>query len=288
MNCVRGCAIYGAVPDAIPPPARIPSPSAAVPMLAWRGTMAGGNRTVPEETPVALTYNRLTHAVMMATPADLEDFAVGFSLSEGIVASARDIEELEVVPSPRVSGVELRMWIADSRMAALDKRRRALAGPTGCGLCGLESLDEAIRPAATVSAPLRVTPEEVAAAMAAMAGEQWLNAETRAVHAAGFWVPGPGLLAVREDVGRHNALDKLAGVVARAGVDGGTGMVVMTSRVSVELVQKAAAIGTPVLAAVSAPTALAIRMADEAGITLVGIARRDGFEVFTHPGRVQA
>ena len=274
------------VPDDLAPPARVPPTSVPAPMLAWRGAATAGERTVPEETPVALTYNRLTHAVMMATPADLEDFAVGFSLSEGIVAQAGDIEELEVVPSPRVRGVELRMWIADSRMAGLDKRRRALAGPTGCGLCGLESLDEAIRPAALVTATLSVTPDEIAAAMAAMADEQRLNAATRAVHAAGFWVPGTGLLAAREDVGRHNALDKLSGAVARGGWDGGTGMVVMTSRVSVELVQKAAAIGTPVLAAVSAPTALAIRMADEAGITLVGIARRDGFEVFTHPGRV--
>ena len=255
-------------------------------MLAWRGAMAPGQRTVAEETPIALTYNRLTHAVMMATPSDLEDFATGFSLSEGIVSRASDIEELEVVPAPQ--GVELRMWIADERMGALDRRRRSLAGPTGCGLCGLESLAEAVRPAATVSACLRVTPGGIAAAMAAMSDAQALNAETRAVHAAGFWLPGSGLMAVREDVGRHNALDKLAGAVARGGWDGGTGMVVMTSRVSVELVQKAATIGTPVLAAVSAPTALAIRMAEEAGITLVAVARRDGFEVFTHPHRVSA
>lgn len=283
------------VPDDLPP-ARIPAPSASAPMLAWRGTPSPGHRpglrlglrTVPEETPVALTYNRLTHAVMMATPQDLEDFAVGFSLSEGIVAHASDIEELDVVPSPRVDGVELRMWVADHRMDALSRRRRALAGPTGCGLCGLESLDEAIRPAATVTAVLTIPAADITAAMSAMSEAQTLNAQTHAVHAAGFWLPGQGLFAAREDVGRHNALDKLAGAIARSGTPGHAGMVVMTSRISVELVQKAAAIGTPVLAAVSAPTALAIRMAEAAGITLVGIARRDGFEVFTHSHRIAA
>lgn len=273
------------VPDDSPP-ARIPPPAIPAPMLAWRGASSPGERMVPEETPIALTYNRLTHAVMMATPHDLEDFAIGFSLSEGIVAHAADVEELDVVPSPRVDGVELRMWVADHRMDALSRRRRALAGPTGCGLCGLESLDEAIRPAATVTAALAIPHADITAAMAAMAAAQTLNAETHAVHAAGFWLPGTGLLATREDVGRHNALDKLAGAIARSGTPGHAGMVVMTSRISVELVQKAAAIGTPILAAVSAPTALAIRMAHAAGITLVGIARRDGFEVFTHPHRI--
>lgn len=274
-------------------PARVPPASVIVPSTGWKGGVVFGRRAVPEETPVALTYNRLTHAVMMATPADLEDFATGFSLSEGIVGTAGEIEELEVVPG--AVGVELRMWIAPERMAGLDARRRSLAGPTGCGLCGLESLDQALRPAGRVSGGLRITAGEVGAAMAAMAARQRLNAETRAVHAAGFWVPGRGITAVREDVGRHNALDKLAGVVARAGLGmagpgaaGCDGMVVMTSRISVELVQKAATLGTPVLAAVSAPTALAIRVAEAAGMTLIGVARADGFEVFTHPERVAA
>lgn len=262
----------------------VPSPSAHVAPLVWRGGAAAGQRNVPEETPVAMTYNRLTHAVMMATPADLEDFAAGFSLSEGIVAGVADIEELEVVPAPQ--GVELRMWIAPERMTALDRRRRAMAGPTGCGLCGLESLAEAIRPVAQVSSELHVMPEDVDRAMAAMGDAQTLNAQTRAVHAAGFWMPGAGMAVVREDVGRHNALDKLSGAVARAGRNAAAGMVVMSSRISVELVQKAAAMGAPVLAAVSAPTALAIRVAEEAGMTLIGVARRDGFEVFTHRERV--
>ena len=251
--------------------------------LAWRGAFEGGRRVVAEETPVAFTYNRLTHAVMMATPSDLEDFAVGFSLSEGIVERAADIEELQVVAAPS-GGVELRMWVDADRMAGLERRRRSLAGPTGCGLCGLESLEQAVRPPPPVRSGLRVTAEEVQAAMAAMPALQALNGRTRAVHAAAFWVPDAGIVALREDVGRHNALDKLCGAVARAGVEGAAGMVVMTSRISVELVQKAAVLGAPVLVAVSAPTLLAIRMAEAAGLTLIGVARRDGFEVFTNAG----
>jgi len=258
-------------------------PAQSRPTLAWRGEFAEGRRTVAEETPVAFTYNRLTHAVMMATPADLEDFAVGFSLSEGIVASADQIEELQVVAAPS-GGVELRMWVGPELMAGLERRRRSLAGPTGCGLCGLESLEQAVRAPPLVRPGLRVTAEQVQAAIAAMPPLQALNERTRAVHAAGFWQPGRGIAALREDVGRHNALDKLSGAVARAGLDGGSGIVVMTSRVSVELIQKAAVIGAPVLVAVSAPTLLAIRMAEAAGITLLGVARRDGFEVFTNAG----
>lgn len=263
----------------------LPAPSQNAARTAWRaGLSEPGLRAVAEETAVALTYNRVTHAVMMATPADLEDFAVGFSLSEGIIDRADDIEELQVVPA--LHGIELRMWIAGERMAALDSRRRRMAGPTGCGLCGLDSLAQAMRPAQPVGAGLRVSPVQVQQAMSALGPAQALNLVTRAVHAAGFARPGVGLALLREDVGRHNALDKLAGAVARAGLDAGQGLVAMTSRVSVELVQKAARMGVPVLAAVSAPTALAIRMADEAGITLVGVARADGFEVFTHPERI--
>ena len=263
----------------------IPEPTRRLPTLSWRGDFRGSDRTVPEETPVALSYNRLTHAVMMATPADLEDFAVGFSLSEQIVSSASQIEELDVIAA--ADGVELRMWIGAELLERLDERRRSLAGPTGCGLCGLESLAEAVRPPAPVREGLRLTAAQIQEAMAEMPPLQRLNDQTRAVHAAAFWRPGHGLIALREDVGRHNALDKLSGALARASVDGATGMVLMTSRVSVELVQKAAVIGTSILAAVSAPTRLAIRMAEAAGITLIGIARRDGFEVFTRPDRLE-
>ena len=240
---------------------------------------------VAEEVAVALTYNRTTHAVMMATPADLEDFAHGFSLAERIIDAAGDVAELEVVAAPR--GLELRMWIAPARMAALERRRRYITGPTGCGLCGMDSLADAMRaPPAVQPCLRRWSAAEIAAAAASLAAEQHLNHATRAVHAAGFW--RDGLVAIREDVGRHNALDKLAGALLRSGEDPASGILVMTSRVSVELVQKAAVFGIGTMVAVSAPTTLAIRTADAAGITLAAIARADGFEVFTHTDRLTA
>ena len=219
---------------------------------------------------------------MMATPGDLEDFAVGFSRAEGIIESPADIEEFEAVTAPL--GVELRMWVAPARMTALERRRRHIAGPTGCGLCGMDSLADAMRTPPTVDARRTVTRAEIAAAVASIGPMQVLNHATRAVHAAGFW--RSGLIALREDVGRHNALDKLTGALLRLGEDPADGILVMTSRISVELVQKAAAAGIGVLAAISAPTALAIRVAEASGITLAGIARSDGFEVFTHHERV--
>lgn len=254
---------------------------------AWRrGRWEQGVRQVAEETAVALTYNRATYAVMMATPADLEDFAVGFSLAEGVVERADEIEEVEIVEAPSGDGIEARMWIAPEHAEAMGERRRAIAGPTGCGLCGLDSLAQVLRPPPRAAPGLRVAPAEIEAAVAALAPGQALGRATRAVHAAGFWRPGRGLAMLREDVGRHNALDKLAGALARAGEDAASGLVVMTSRVSVELVQKAARMGAGVLVAVSAPTGLALRTAEAAGITLAAVAREDGFELFTHPERI--
>lgn len=246
--------------------------------------ITSGDRSIPEETAVALSYNSGTAAVMMATPADLEDFAVGFSLTEGIVASVDAIRTLAVVP--QADGIELRMWLDDADAGRLSERRRMMAGPTGCGLCGLDSLKEAVRPVAHVTGGISVSPRQVMQAVASVAPAQVLNHETRAVHAAAFWHPDNGLVALREDVGRHNALDKLCGALARQGANANGGIVVLTSRVSIEMVQKAAAMGAAIVAAVSAPTALAVRTADAAGITLVGVARADGFEVFTHGDRI--
>ncbi|HWL04622.1 MAG TPA: formate dehydrogenase accessory sulfurtransferase FdhD [Xanthobacteraceae bacterium] len=271
--------------------ARLPAAAVRAARAAFRAAgVEAGERAVPEETAVSLTYNGGSHAVMMATPQDLEDFAIGFSLHEGVVGDLAEIERLEIIPESL--GVEVRMWLNDARAARLSERRRHIAGPTGCGLCGIDSLDEAMRAPAAVSAPdLRLGAGDVMAALAAIGPHQHLGRETRAVHAAGFWSPVAGLVALREDVGRHNALDKLGGALARGGVDvrseAGAGIVVLTSRVSVEMVQKTAAIGAPVIVAVSAPTALAIRTAEAAGITLIGIARDDGFEVFTHAQRIE-
>lgn len=241
-------------------------------------------RALPQEKPVAIVYDASTYAVMMATPLDLEDFALGLSLTEGVIGSPSEIAAMEVASG--ALGIEVRVWLAPGQRNAITERRRRLAGPTGCGLCGIDSLAEAARPPPKVSARLRLAPSDILAAMRALETAQVLGASTRAVHGAGFWAPGAGLVALREDVGRHNALDKLAGALATAAVEGATGAVALTSRVSVEMVQKAAVIGAGVLIAVSAPTTLAVETAKAAGVTLVAVARADGFEVFTHAERI--
>ena len=263
----------------------IQSPVASVARSAWRrqGT-DDGERLVPEETAVAFTYNGGTYAVMMATPQNLDDFAIGFSLTEGVVACPADIKKLEIIEED--IGVELRMWLDEPSARALSDRRRHMAGPTGCGLCGIESLTEAVRVSPRVRGGLTFTPADIMHALDALGSQQELNRQTRAMHGAAFWKRGEGLVALREDVGRHNALDKLAGYLACNDIPGHSGMALLTSRVSVEMVQKAAVIGMPLLVAVSAPTALAVRTAEQAGITLVAVARNDGFEIFSHPHRV--
>jgi len=244
-----------------------------------------GERAIPEETAIAFTFNTASYAVMMATPQDLEDFAIGFSLTEGVVPSRDAIESVEIVEGD--VGIELRIWLKASDAAEFLGRRRKMAGPTGCGLCGIESLVEAMRPPPSVDEGLIFTPDQIMTAVNSLFPRQALNHETRAVHAAAFWHPARGLVAGREDVGRHNALDKLAGALVRENATAQQGIIVLTSRVSVEMVQKSAAIRGPVIVAVSAPTALAVRMANAAGLTLVAVARKDGFEVFTHPHRVK-
>lgn len=251
------------------------------------GTLVAGSRVVPEETPIALTYGGSTHAVMMATPADFEDFAVGFSLTEGIITEPDQIEAVDVVAEDK--GIDLQITLRDEENEMLRQRRRHMAGPVGCGLCGIESIEQAVRHTPDVSgATLRLSQADVVRAVALLNGQQPLHFETRAVHGAAFYVPGRGLIAVREDVGRHNALDKLVGAAARAGFKGGEGAVVVTSRVSVEMVQKTAIIGSPMIIAISAPTALAIRTAEEAGMTLIALVRGDEFEIFTHAARINS
>jgi FdhD protein len=263
-----------------------PDPSRRVPDLIFRnGRLSQDHRVVAEEAAVALSYGGSTEAVMMATPADLGDFAIGFSLSEGIIGAIDEIEAIAIEPAS--GGVDLQISLRDDLDHTLRARRRAKAGPVGCGLCGVESIEEALKPAADVSAiHLRLAPADIARAMAALTARQPLNTETRAVHAAAFYLPEHGLVALREDVGRHNALDKLIGALARAGVNGASGAVIMTSRLSVELVQKTAKLGASVLIGISAPTALAIDMAARAGMTLIALARGEDFEIFTGEGRI--
>jgi len=250
----------------------------------WRGgVVSAGARVLPEEVAVALTYDRVSFAVMMATPKDLEDFAVGFSLSEGIIGTVSEIVELEIIALE--AGVECRMALAPARRAALEARRRKIAGPVGCGLCGIDSLEQALRPVKRVESSLRMPADAIAEGFTRMAGLQVLNQQTHAVHAAAFLTPD-GNVILREDVGRHNALDKLIGASARAGADGAGGAVLLTSRVSIELIQKTAMFGAPILAAISVPTARAVREAEAAGLTLIAVARNDGFEIFTHHERI--
>jgi FdhD protein len=269
---------------ALEPSHIVPPPAQRVPRQAWRnGSTLLGERTLAEEVPVAFSYDGATHAVLMATPDNLEDFALGFSYTEGIITAAAEIAELAVVSV--ADGIVLRMWLRGDRSDAFAARRRRFVGPAGCGMCGLESLAEANRAIPMARRDLQVSRRDIAEAVAALPARQQLNMQTRAVHAAAFWRPDQSLV-LREDVGRHNALDKLAGALMRTGSSAAEGVVVLSSRISIELVQKAGMMGAAIIVGVSAPTALAVRIAEMAGLTLVGIARDDGFEVFTHPERI--
>jgi len=223
--------------------------------------------------------------VMMASPSDFEDFALGFSVTEGIIRSADEIDSIEV--QDHGAGIDIQIRLKDTANRRFEARRRRLAGPVGCGLCGIESIEEAMRSVDDVDASkLTLAAHEIVQSVQLLSKLQPMHSQTGAVHAAGFYIPGKGVVLAREDVGRHNALDKLAGALSKAGIEGSTGAVVVTSRVSVEMVQKTASIGAPFIIAVSAPTALAIRTAAGAGMTLVALVRGEDFDIFTHPDRV--
>jgi FdhD protein len=269
------------------------SGSRSLPGLSVTGSGAMSmHRALPEEVPVAMVFDGGTLAVMMASPGDIADLAYGFALSEGIVTAPDQIEAFETATQQtgHVSGIEARMWLRADRRTALAARRRYMAGPVGCGLCGIDSLTEAVREVPHVAWGLTLGYDEVASATGALRERQPLHDRTRAVHAAGFLRPGRapdgGIVLAREDVGRHNALDKLIGAMARTGLDPSQGAFVITSRVSVELVQKCAMAGCPVLIAVSAPTTHALRLAEDSGITIVASARGGAFDVYTHPDRL--
>jgi len=239
---------------------------------------------VAAEVPVALAYNGAPFAVMMATPQDIADFALGFSLSEGIVGAPDELVVEDIATS--LEGISAALRIPAERAAALESRRRNLQGRSGCGVCGTESIEAVLRPPPRIGDGPRVAASALQRALRELRRSQPLNALTGATHAAGWADAGGALRLVREDVGRHNALDKLIGAMARAGVDPRGGLCVVTSRASYEMAMKAAQAGIAVLAAISAPTALAIALAETAGLTLIGFARDDGHAVYTHPLRL--
>lgn len=261
------------------------APSHRAPVIRLSGdTSLAGDTIIAEEVPVAVAYNGRPHVVMMATPADLEDFAAGFSLTENIIGSPAELERTEVV---RVGyGIELQCTVPVHVAESLQSRARRLPGRGGCGLCGKEAIADVMHPVSVVTSPLRVTPAALWRAGASLSARQVLNAATHAVHAAAWATADGELQVVREDVGRHNALDKVIGALLRSSVDASGGFLVVTSRASYELVQKAAAAGVPLLAAVSRPTGLAVRMADAAGMTLVALLRGHSADVHAGAQRI--
>jgi len=255
--------------------------------VRWQGgTRTEQNEQIVEETPVAIAYNRIPHVVMMATPTDLEDFALGFSLTEELIQSADDLEHVDIQRYSK--GVEIQATVAERCGAVIAERTRRLTGRTGCGICGADSVDAVLKQSHPVPKAGTITVKAVQQALEALATNPPLNAASGAVHAAA-WAGTDGVpILIREDVGRHNALDKLVGAAVAAKVVPSTGFAVVTSRASFEMVQKAAVLGAPLLAAISGPTGLAVRVAEASGLTLVGFARGGRLTVYTHPDRVVA
>jgi len=250
------------------------------------GRTERGNDWLADEVPVALVFNGISHAVMLATPADLDDFALGFGLTEGLLSEASELHDVEIKQTSL--GIEVHMDVAGACEFRLKERRRNLTGRTGCGLCGTESLEHVHRtlPTSTEGAKgIHVTPAAVARALRGLREAQALQQSTGAAHAAAWCSPEGDALLLREDIGRHNALDKLAGAMSRAKLDATQGFVCVTSRASFEMVQKTAMTGASMLVAVSAPTVLAVRTAQAAGLALAGFARREDFVAYTAPER---
>ncbi|ASF45974.1 formate dehydrogenase accessory sulfurtransferase FdhD [Methylovulum psychrotolerans] len=239
---------------------------------------------IAEEVPIALVYNGVPHVVMLATPTNLEEFALGFSITEGIIGDPQELLSSRVFN--RANGIEVQLKIPEQRFSCLSDKGRNLTGRTGCGLCGATTLKQAIRQPPPVQGKLSVTSEELISALAEVKQRQKLNKLTGSVHAAAWAVPGQGIVDLREDVGRHNALDKLIGLLLKSNRDLSAGFVIVTSRASYEMVQKSAFVGITLLAAISAPTGLAIRLAHDTGVTLIGFARDQQHVVYTHPQRL--
>jgi FdhD protein len=268
------------VDPALPPPARRRR------VLRMRaGELAEADDMLIEEVPVALVYNGISHAVMMATPADLEEFALGFSLSEGIIAGPGQCYGIEVERT--AGGIAVQIDIAGSAFMALKERRRSLTGRTGCGLCGVDSLDQVCRPVPALPPARGLHAAGVRRALAAIGDRQALTRLTGAAHAAAWCAMDGTLAIVREDVGRHNALDKVIGAMARDRARSGDGFVLITSRVSFEMAQKTAEIGVSALVGMSAPTLAAVGLADRAGMTLLAFARGQDFVCYAHGDRLQ-
>ena len=268
-----------------PSPAELPSVREVSVEREQAGAVEQVTDYVAEERPVALHYYRLPYVVMLASPTDLEDFGVGFTLSEGIVEAANEIRGVELITDGE--GLAVHLNIAGERLSRILQRQRNLTGRTGCGLCGVESVEEAIRHPAPVRQGMHVTSAEIHAELAKLHTRQPLNLRTGSVHAAAWALPGKGIQLVREDVGRHNALDKVIGALVRSKTDLSAGYLIITSRASYEMVQKAATVGISLVVAVSAPTALAIDLAVETGVTLIGFARADRHVVYAHPQRLR-
>ena len=251
----------------------------------WKGQLYERREDfIAEEVPISLIYNQIPHVVMLATPTNLEEFALGFSITEGIIKSPHELLSARVYN--RSNGIEVQLKIPKHRFDCVSVKGRILTGRTGCGLCGASTLQQAIRQPNAVKGELSVSAEDLRSALFDLCNHQKLNHITGAVHAAAWVVPGQGITDIREDVGRHNALDKLIGCLLRNNKDLSSGFIIITSRASYEMVQKTAWVGISLLAAISAPTGLAIRLANETGLTLIGFARDDQHVVYTHPRRL--